>query len=282
MEKGRVARIDLDVNELNHSRVPLDLAINADARVALAALARALERRGAVANTGAWLEQDQRLEGAIPAAARPTRQAAQAAGHHRRRQRRPQRQGDRHHRRRQHQCWVPRHFDFALPERVLLTSSGHGTMGYDLPVAIGARLGDPDAKVVCFVGDGSLQMNIQELAAITESNLDIKIVVLDNHALNIVAQFQRQVWKSDPSTGKRVNPDFAAIARAYGLDAVTITAQGGMERAMAEALNRPGPVLIHCHVDPRRRCSAHAAGRPDARQDVHRMVVRAMRVFPHE
>jgi acetolactate synthase-1/2/3 large subunit len=250
VEKGRVARIDLDINELNHSRVPLDLAINADARVTLAALSRALERRGAISGTKLWLEQIADWKAQYPLlpgrpAALPKPQAIIAAANAALTGKVIVTTGVG-----QHQCWVPRHFDFALPDRVLLTSSGHGTMGYDLPVAIGARMAEPEAMVVCFVGDGSLQMNIQELAAIAESNLDIKIVVLDNHALNIVAQFQRQVWKSDPSTGTRTNPDFAAIARAYGIDAVTIAAQDGLERTMREALARPGPVLIHCHVDP--------------------------------
>jgi acetolactate synthase-1/2/3 large subunit len=150
----------------------------------------------------------------------------------------------------QHQCWVPRHFDFDAPRRTLLTSSGHGTMGYDLPAAIGAKIANPEAMVVCFVGDGSLQMNIQELATVTERGLDLKIVVLDNHALSIVAQFQRQNWKSHPSTGDKYNPDFAAIAAAYGIAAVTIDTVAGLHEKIAEAVNRPGPVLIHCHVDP--------------------------------
>ncbi|HEY4078895.1 MAG TPA: thiamine pyrophosphate-binding protein [Rhizomicrobium sp.] len=250
VEEGRIARIDLDANELQHSRVPLNLQINADARVALAALERALDRRGAVANTAAWLEQigawkakyplltgkpgnlpkPQEIIGAANVALSGKVIVTTGVG--------------------QHQVWVPRHFDFALPKRVLLTSSGHGTMGFDLPAAIGARIANPDAVVVCFVGDGSLQMNIQELATIAESQMDIKIVVLDNHALNIVAQFQRQVWKSHPSTGVRYNPDFAAIAKAYGIEGVTIAAREGMAQALADALRRPGPVLIHCHVDP--------------------------------
>src|SRR5205814_3942946 len=150
----------------------------------------------------------------------------------------------------QHQCWVPRHFDFDAPQRVLLTSSGHGTMGFDLPAAIGAKIAHPDASVICIVGDGSLQMNIQELATIVERNLDIKIVVLDNHALSIVAQFQRQNWKSHPSTGDKYNPDFAAIAEAYGIAGVTIDSRDGMVPKLRAALNRKGPVLIHCHVDP--------------------------------
>jgi len=150
----------------------------------------------------------------------------------------------------QHQVWVPRHFDFDAPERVLLTSSGHGTMGFDLPAAIGAKIAEPHAKVLCFVGDGSLQMNIQELATVIERGIDLKIVVLDNHALSIVAQFQRQNWKSHPSTGDKYNPDFAAIAQAYGIATVSITSSEGMVDKFRFALNCKGPVLIHCQVDP--------------------------------
>ncbi|HWY64703.1 MAG TPA: thiamine pyrophosphate-dependent enzyme, partial [Rhizomicrobium sp.] len=150
----------------------------------------------------------------------------------------------------QHQVWVPRHFDFDAPNRALLTSSGHGTMGFDLPAAIGAKIAHPDATVICVVGDGSLQMNIQELATIVERNLDIKIVVLDNHALSIVAQFQRQNWKSHPATGDKYNPDFAAIALAYGILGVEIATQEQLAAKLESALKHKGPALIHCHVDP--------------------------------
>lgn len=250
VEKGRIVRIDLDQNELNHSRVPLDMAINADAKAALAALNRALERL-APAKTGAWREQIAGWKAKYPllpgkASRLPKPQAVIEAvnvsvrgnpiivttgvG--------------------QHQCWVPRHFDFDAPERVLLTSSGHGTMGFDLPAAIGAKIARPDATVICFVGDGSLQMNIQELATITERHMDIKIVVLDNHALSIVAQFQRQNWKSHPSTGDRYNPDFAAIANAYGITGISLSSPDDMRAKIGAALKLQGPVLIHCHVDP--------------------------------
>jgi acetolactate synthase-1/2/3 large subunit len=250
LEKGRVARIDLDVNELRHSRVPLDLEINADAKAALAALERALQRV-TQPNTAAWLEQIADWKARYPllpgkpgALPKPQEiiEAVNAAV-----QDRPvvvtTGVG-------QHQCWVPRHFDFNAPERTLLTSSGHGTMGFDLPAAIGAKIAAPEASVICFVGDGSLQMNIQELATIVERGLDLKIVVLDNHALSIVAQFQRQNWKSHPSTGDKYNPDFAAIAQAYGITGVSITAREGMMEKLKAALNREGPALIHCHVDP--------------------------------
>jgi acetolactate synthase-1/2/3 large subunit len=250
VEKGRVARIDLDINELRHSRVPLDLEINADAKAALAALERALQRMKRP-DTSKWQEQVATWKAQYPLLTGkpshlPKPQAVIQAvnvsvegkpvivttgvG--------------------QHQCWVPRHFDFDPPERVLLTSSGHGTMGFDLPAAIGAKIANPEATVVCFVGDGSLQMNIQELATIAEQQMDIKIVVLDNHALSIVAQFQRQNWKSHPSTGERTNPDFAAIAQAYGIAGVSITSDEGMRAKISAAMKRKGPVLIHCHVDP--------------------------------
>jgi len=75
-------------------------------------------------------------------------------------------------------------------------------------------------------------------------------VVLDNHALSIVAQFQRQNWKSHPSTGDKYNPDFAAIAQAYGICGVTIQTREEMPQKLRVALNRKGPVVIHCHVDP--------------------------------
>jgi acetolactate synthase-1/2/3 large subunit len=250
VEKGRIARIDLDNNELRHSRVPLDLEIHADAKAALAALERALQRMTAP-DTAPWLDQigdwkakyplltgkpgklpkPQEIIEAVNLAVRGKPVIATTGVG-------------------QHQVWVPRHFDFDAPDRVLLTSSGHGTMGFDLPAAIGAKIANPDATVVCFVGDGSLQMNIQELATIVERKLDIKIVVLDNHALSIVAQFQRQNWKSHPSTGDKYNPDFAAIAQAYGIASVSIISRDGMMDKLRAALKRKGAVLIHCHVDP--------------------------------
>jgi acetolactate synthase-1/2/3 large subunit len=249
VEKGRVARIDLDIHELNYSRVPLDLEINADARAALTALDRALPCPSGktghwLAQVAAWKKQYPLVTGKPGKLPKPQDViaavndavsgghviATTGVG--------------------QHQVWVPRHFDFDAPQRMLLTSSGHGTMGFDLPAAIGAKIAAPDATVICFVGDGSLQMNIQELATITERQIDIKIVVLDNHALSIVAQFQRQNWKSHPSTGDKYNPDFAAIAQAYGIASVSIASADGMAEKLRDALAQTGPVLIHCHVDP--------------------------------
>lgn len=149
-----------------------------------------------------------------------------------------------------HQQWVARHFDFDLPRRRWLTSGGHGAMGYDLPVAIGAQQSAPDALVICMVGDGSLQMNIQELASVVAFDLPVKIVVMDNHRLGIVSQFQKLNWNRDPTCGDKWNPDFAAIARAYGLWAETVRSTSTLADAIARMIAHPGPALLHCEIDP--------------------------------
>jgi acetolactate synthase-1/2/3 large subunit len=149
-----------------------------------------------------------------------------------------------------HQQWTARHFTFDYPRRIWLTSGGHGAMGFDLPVAIGAQRARPGYRVLCCVGDGSLQMNIQELASLVSYELPVKIVVLDNHRLAIVSQFQRLTWGRDPTCGEKWNPDFAAIARAYGLRAETAADPDALEPALERALASSGAALVHCIVDP--------------------------------
>ena len=95
-------------------------------------------------------------------------------------------------------------------------------MGYDLPVAIGAQYVSPKKLVLCFVGDGSFQMNIQELASLKVYNLPLKIIVLDNNRLGIVSQFQKLNWNNDPTCGKKWNPNFGNIAKSYKIFAQTI------------------------------------------------------------
>jgi len=145
---------------------------------------------------------------------------------------------------------IARHFDFDQPRRSWLTAGGHGAMGFDLPAAIGAQLARPDATVLCFVGDGSLQINIQELQAALDYRTALRIIVLDNRRLGIVSQFQMLNWQSDPTTGNKQNPDFAAIARAWGLSGLSVDRPQDVQAVLADALHHPGPVLVHCHVDP--------------------------------
>ena len=150
----------------------------------------------------------------------------------------------------QHQQWTARHFDFDFPTRILLTSGGHGAMGFDLPVSIGAQLNELDKLVLCFVGDGSLQINIQELATIANYNLPIKIIVLDNQRFGIVSQFQNITWGKDPSCGNLKNPDFSAIAKAYGIFTETASTANEIESKLERIFSHNGPALLHCNVDP--------------------------------
>jgi len=245
---AKIVRLDLDVAEVEHSRIRTDLFINADANVALTALKTALQCNsvpdwsGWRAEINQW-QRDYKLTYGQNDPIKPQyvveclstlthdRKVVCVTG-----------VGS-------HQHWVARHFDFDFPVRRLLTSGGHGAMGYDLPSAVGAQLHDPGALVLCIVGDGSLQLNIQELASIAEQQLPVKIIVIDNHRLGIVSQFQQLNWADDPTTGNKWNPDFAAIAKAYGLASFVVTKTTDVKSTLKQALTHNGPALVHCLVD---------------------------------
>ncbi len=147
-----------------------------------------------------------------------------------------------------HQQITARYFDFDYPNRLWLSSCGHGTMGFDLPSVIGALIEGNNLDFgIVFVGDGSLQMNIQELATVKEYNLPVKIFVLDDNRLSLVSQFQLLNWKSDPTTGNKHNPDFADIARAYGLESIKIFSKDELVK-LDDVFRDKLPTLIHCHV----------------------------------
>jgi acetolactate synthase-1/2/3 large subunit len=145
-----------------------------------------------------------------------------------------------------HQQWAARYFSFDYPRKRLLTSAGHGTMGYALPVALGAAHVQPQQLVLCVDGDGSFQLNIQELALAREWDLPIKIVLLDNNRLGIVSQFQRITFTDDPVTGDFRNPDFCAIAEAYGIATYPLER---FDPSVVDAfLKDPGPALLHARI----------------------------------
>jgi len=145
-----------------------------------------------------------------------------------------------------HQQWACRYFGADRPRQLLLTSAGHGTMGFALPVALGVKRQQPQRLVIAVDGDGSFQMNLQELALVQELGLAVKILLLDNSRLGIVSQFQQLTFKDDPVTGDFRNPDFVAIARAYGLAAWRLdTLDAGVVRAWLDA---PGAALLHVKV----------------------------------
>lgn len=149
----------------------------------------------------------------------------------------------------QHQMWTAQSYPFRRP-RQWLTSGGLGTMGFGVPAAIGAALARPNQKVVCFSGDGSLMMNIQELATAFEENVDIKIVLMNNNSLGLVHQQQ------DLFYGKRIyasqyqsQVDFIKIAQGFGLKTFDLESSGRPLATLSRALNEYGPCLIHARID---------------------------------
>jgi acetolactate synthase I/II/III large subunit len=153
----------------------------------------------------------------------------------------------------QHQMWTAQVYPFSRP-RQWLTSGGLGTMGFGLPAAIGAALAQPDRLVVCFSGDGSILMNLQELATAAEHALNIKLVLLNNGALGLVRQQQDLFYNGNRFASDLAgSPDFCAIARAFGWSTLDLAKTGYAPNALAEALNRPGPQFIHVPIDGTQR-----------------------------
>lgn len=150
-----------------------------------------------------------------------------------------------------HQQLAARYFTFDYPRRKWLTSAGHGAMGFDIPVNIGAILSEKeDVLGIVFVGDGSFQMNIQELATIKEYELPIKIFVLDNRRLGMVSQFQLLNWNNDPGTGNKDNPSFAAIGKSYGFKGFEIFKKEEIAAVLRKVFNDKSSAIIHCHTYP--------------------------------
>ena len=151
----------------------------------------------------------------------------------------------------QHQMWVAQHCRFARPE-AHLTSAGLGAMGYGLPAGIGAAMERPDSKVVTITGDGSIMMNIQELATARRYGVPIRILLLDNASLGLVRQWQEYFFDQNFSEIDLYdNPDFAEVAHAFGIEAFTVHSRDEVPAAIDRLLNARGPILAHVLIDPR-------------------------------
>jgi len=151
----------------------------------------------------------------------------------------------------QHQMWVAQHYLVQHPSRHL-SSGGLGTMGYGLPAAIGAQLGRMDVPVVAVTGDGSILMNIQELATIARYQLPIKILLLDNQCLGLVRQWQELFFeKRFSSIDLSDNPDFLALAAAFGIPGISIRHPHEEAEALQKIAQTKGPLLVHVQIDPK-------------------------------
>ena len=149
----------------------------------------------------------------------------------------------------QHQMWVAQHMKFTSPHNHL-SSGGAGTMGFGLPAAIGAQIARPDDMVITVSGDGSIMMNIQELATIRRNNLPVKILILDNQRLGMVRQWQQLFFEGRYSeTNLSDNPDFVQLAAVFGIPGQTITHASEVDAAVDALVASEGPYILHACID---------------------------------
>jgi acetolactate synthase I/II/III large subunit len=153
----------------------------------------------------------------------------------------------------QHQMWAAQYYHFDKPRR-WLNSGGLGTMGVGLPFAIGAAVACPDMPVVCLAGDGSLQMNSQELATAVSDGIPVKVFLMNNFFFGMVRQWQELFWDGRYSAVHQEGPDWVKLAEAYGATGMRATDKGTLLEQMREALATPGPVVLDVHVTKEENC----------------------------
>ncbi|MBG93920.1 MAG: acetolactate synthase, large subunit, biosynthetic type [Chloroflexi bacterium] len=149
----------------------------------------------------------------------------------------------------QHQMWAAQHCAFEEPG-TLITSGGLGTMGFEVPAAMGAKVARPDKVVWSIAGDGGFQMTLSELATIAENNIDVKFAILNNNFLGMVRQWQEFFYESEyTATHYTGNPDFVKLADAYGLVGIRVEDAADVEGAIRQAMNTPGAVIVDFMVE---------------------------------
>lgn len=149
----------------------------------------------------------------------------------------------------QHQLWTAQNYKFKRAGQ-FLTSGGSGTMGFGFPAAIGASIALDKAPVICIAGDGSFQMNEQELAVCKDYNLPIKIFIMNNGYLGMVRQLQQKGFEKRYSETKISNPDFTKLAEAYNIPAININTTEDLTKALPKVFSENTPYIINCNVEP--------------------------------
>jgi len=250
--EAKIIHIDIDPTSIKKN-VRVDLPIVGDLRDVLKKMLKELEKDAAavkamVANTAPWREQVDGWKEAHPMAYKPSKTEIK-----------PQfvieklreladddaivttEVG-------QHQMWTAQFFDFIKP-RTFLTSGGLGTMGYGLPSALGAQVAFPKRQVIDISGDGSFQMNSQELATLVQYRLPVKIVILNNNFLGMVRQWQQLFFDRRYSqTCMELPIDFVKLAEAYGATGLTASKPEEVEATIKKAFSTPGPVIMEFKI----------------------------------
>lgn len=239
-EHAKVIQIDIDASEINKN-VPTDLHVVQDLKVALTCINAAVSEKKHpewVKQVAEWKTEN---ESHIPADHLPRRimLALSSAlgedtvvvtdvG--------------------QHQMWAAQYFPFKKHNK-FLTSGGLGTMGYGLGASIGAQVASPEKRVVHITGDGSFRMNLNEMATTTRYNLPVITVLLDNHTLGMVRQWQTLFFDKRHAETTMPSLNFCAIAEGFGYFAQQVATAEEFEAALQKALQHDGPSLLHCLVD---------------------------------
>jgi acetolactate synthase I/II/III large subunit len=154
----------------------------------------------------------------------------------------------------QHQMWAAQYYGFNKP-RKWINSGGLGTMGFGLPSAIGAKVACPDEEVVCLAGDGSLIMNVQELATAVNQDVPVKIFLQNNGYMGMVRQWQELFWDERYSGVKNgPSPDWVKLAEAFGAKGLRCEDSGDLEEMMEATIAHDGPALLDVRTSPRENC----------------------------
>jgi len=148
----------------------------------------------------------------------------------------------------QHQMWAAQYFWGDNPAS-FVTSGGLGTMGFEIPAAIGVQIARPKDLVWSFAGDGGFQMTLQELATIVEQELPIKFAIINNGYLGMVRQWQHLYYDDNLSSVRLFHPDYVKLAEAFGMAGVQVTNKADVEPAIQKAIQHPGPVVIDFQVE---------------------------------